>query len=171
MNLIEDPLYSGKHLFIRTSQYVERFIRDCLFETNLDYRCLILKCFRIYLERLDLFAIRHFQHWLELIDDSIDNARLRFHAFEFLVQLIDKFQPRIHQHRYEIMKILIRCTMKIVHDQTDDKQLTNLFQILHESTTDNFVNDSLQSLINTTELDFIYRDYLQKRLDSLNINQ
>ncbi|UJR35972.1 hypothetical protein I4U23_028713 [Adineta vaga] len=163
--ILENEVYSGKHLFIRTSQLIERFIRDAILETNIEYRRCLLKILRSYLNRLQLFAIRHLNHFLELIDDSIDNRSLRYSSFEFLLLIIQILKPRINVHRLDIMKIIIRCLFRIFHEEKDNVSLINLVKTclkeLQLSTKENYVQDAFQSLIETTELDLSYREFLQ----------
>jgi len=169
--IFENEIYSGKHLFIRTSQLIERFIRDSLLEINIEYRRLLLKILRYYIIRLELFACRHLNHFIELIDDSIDNCLLRYDSLQILLTIIQILKPRINIHRYDIMKIIIRCLFKILHEEKENISIINLlkkclkqFQL---STTDNYVQDALKSLIDTSQLDLSYREYLQKLLDTL----
>jgi hypothetical protein len=169
--LLENEIYSGKHLFIRTSQFIERFIRDCLLEINIEYRCLLLRILGYYIIRLQLFAIRHLNHFLELIEDSIDHRLLRYDSLQLLLRILQTLKPRINVHRYDIMKILIRCLFKIIHEDKENISLINLlkkslkqFQL---STTENYVQDALQSLIQTSQLDLSYRDHLQNLLQSI----
>jgi hypothetical protein len=72
------------------------------------------------------------------------------------------------------MKIIIRCLFKILHEEKDNISIINLFKkSLKEfqlSTTDNYVQDALKSLINTSQLDLSYREYLQKLLDYIEEN-
>lgn len=172
--IIENDIYSGKHLFIRTSQFIERFIRDCLLEINIEYRCLLLKILRYYLNRLQLFSCRHLKKFIELIDDSIDNHLLRYDSLQLLLVTIQLLKPRINVHRYDIMKIIIRCLFKILHEDKEKIKILNLLkQCLKElklSTDDNYVSDALKSLINTSQLDISYREYLQKFLDNIEEN-
>ncbi len=171
MSIIENEVYSGKHLFIRTSQLIERFIRDCLFETDIDYRCLLLRTLRFYVDRLQLFAIRHFNHFIELINDSIDHPSLRTDSLELFLTTLQVLKPRIHVHRYDLMKIIIRCLFKILHDEESDTSIDNLLQKclkeLHLSTSENYVPDALKSLIDTSELDSSYRQHLKQYLSTL----
>jgi hypothetical protein len=169
--IIENEIYSGKHLFIRTSQLIERFIRDCLLEINIDYRCLLLRILRFYINRLQLFAIRHLNHFIELINDSIDHRLLRSDSLELFLTILQILKPRIDVHRYDLMKIIIRCLFKIIHDEKTNTSLINLLQKclkeLHLSTTENYVPDALKSLIDTSKLDLTYREYLQQCLYTL----
>jgi hypothetical protein len=169
--LIENEVYSGKHLFIRTSQLIERFIRDCLLETNIDYRCLLLRILRFYINRLQLFAIRHFNHFIELINDSIDHRLLRSDSLQLFLMILQVFKPRIHVHRSDLMKIIIRCLFQIIHDDKSNTSIINLLKKclkeLHASTRENYVPDALKSLIDTSQLDITYREYLQQCLDTL----
>lgn len=172
--LFENEIYSGKHLFIRTSQLIERFIRDCLLETNNNYRRELLRILRFYLIRLQLFALRHFNHLIELINDAIDIPLLRIDALELFITIVQLFKPRIHVHRIDLMKIIIRCVFKIVHEEKSSLILKNLLnksiEELHLSTTENYVPDALKSLIDTSQLDSIYREYFQTLLDHLRNN-
>jgi len=153
---------------------IERFIRDTLLEINIEYRCLLLKILQYYINRLQLFACRHLNHFIELIDDSIENRLLRYDSLELLLTIIQILKPRINTHRYDIMKIIIRCLFKILHEEKDNISMINLlkkslkeFQL---STKDNYVQDSLKSLINTSQLDLTYREYLQKLFDYIEEN-
>jgi hypothetical protein len=172
--IIENEIYSGKHLFIRTSQLIERLIRDALLEVNIEYRRLLLKILGDYINRLQLFSIRHLNHLIELIDDSIDHRLLRLNSLQILLIILQTLKPRIHVHRYDFMKIIIRCLFKIIHEEKDNISIKNLLEKclkeLHLSTTENYVLDSLKSLIETSELDLIYREYLQKLLDTIQAN-
>lgn len=169
--LFENEIYSGKHLFIRTSQFIERFIRDCLLETNVQYRRELLRILPFYLHRLQLFAIRHFNQLIELLNDAIDIPLLRIDALELFLVMLQLFQPRIDVHRCDLMKILIRCVFKILHEDKSNSTLNDLLtksiEELHRSTKENYVPDALQSLIDTSQLDSIYREYFQKLLDTL----
>lgn len=169
--LFENEIYSGKHLFIRTSQLIERFIRDCLLETNVHYRRELLRILRFYLIRLQLFAIRHFNHLIELLNHAIDIPLLRADALELFLVILELFQPRIDVHRCDLMKLLIRCVFKIIHEEKTNSTLNNLLtksiQEFHQSTKENYVPDALKSLIETSQLDSIYRDYFQTLLDAL----
>ena len=168
--ILENEVYSGKHLFIRTSQLIERFIRDSLLEINVEYRRLLLQSLRYYINRLQLFAIRHLNHFLELIEDSIDHRLLRIDSFQILLTILQRLKPRINVHRYEIMKIIIRCLFKIIHEDKNNTSILNLLQKclkeFQSSTTENYVQDALRSLIETSQLDLSYREYLQKLLDN-----
>jgi len=69
------------------------------------------------------------------------------------------------------MKIIIRCLFKILHEDKDNTTIRNLlvkslkeFQLC---TMENYVQDSLRSLIETSQLDSIYRECLQKILDTI----
>jgi hypothetical protein len=169
--IIENEIYSGKHLFIRTSQLIERFIRDSLLEVNIEYRRLLLKILRYYINRLELFACRHLNHFLELIDDSIDNRLLRYDSLQMLVMIIQILKPRINVHRYDIMKIIIRCLFKIFHEDKENLSIMNLLKKcvkeLQLCTTENYVQDAFRSLIETSQLDLSYREYLQKLLNTI----
>jgi hypothetical protein len=171
LRIIENEIYSGKHLFIRTSQFIERFIRDSLLEVNIEYRRLILKIFRYYINRLELFACRHLNHFLELIDDSIDNRLLRYDSLQMLLIIIQILKPRINVHRYDIMKIIIRCLFKIFHEDKENLSIMNLLKKcvkeLQLCTTENYVQDAFRSLIETSQLDLSYREYLQKLLNTI----
>ncbi len=120
---------------------------------------------------MELFACRHLNHFLELIEDSIDNHLLRYDSLKLLLIILQTLKPRINTHRYDIMKIIIRCLFKILHEEKDNTSIRNLLKkCLKEfqlSTTDNYVQDSLKSLINTSQLDIKYREDLQKLLDDL----
>jgi hypothetical protein len=169
--IIENEIYSGKHLFIRTSQLIERFIRDSLLEVNIEYRRLLLKILRYYINRLELFACRHLNHFLELIDDSIDNRLLRYDCLQMLLIIIQILKPRINVHRYDIMKIIIRCLFKIFHEEKENLSIMNLLKKcvkeLQLCTTENYVQDAFRSLIETSQLDLSYREYLQKLLNTI----
>jgi len=72
------------------------------------------------------------------------------------------------------MKIIIRCLFKIIHEEKDNISMINLlkkslkeFQL---STKDNYVQEALKSLINTSQLDLTYREYLQKLFDYIEEN-
>lgn len=150
---------------------IERFIRDCLLDTNSNYRRELLRILRVYLIRLQLFAIRHFNHLIELINDAIDISLLRVDALELFIVILQLFQPRIHVHRTDLMKIIVRCGFKIVHEEKSNSLVNNLLkksiENLHLSTTENYVPDALKSLVETSQLDSIYRDYFQTLVDSL----
>ncbi|CAF0960507.1 unnamed protein product [Adineta steineri] len=169
--ILENEIYAGKHLFIRTSQFIERFIRDSLLEINIEYRRSLLKILQHYINRLELFALRHLNHFLELIDDSIDNRLLRYDSLQILLIIIQTLKPRINIHRLNIMKIIIRCLFKIFHEDKQNISIINLLKkLLKEfqlSTMNNYVQDAFQSLIQTSELDLSYREYLQKFLDTI----
>ncbi|CAF5193807.1 unnamed protein product, partial [Rotaria magnacalcarata] len=171
---IENEVYSGKHLFIRTSQIIERFIRDGLLEINIEYRRLLIKILRDYIVRLQLFAIRHLKHLIELVEDSIDNRLLRSDSLKLLLVILQILKPRINVHRCDMMKIIIRCLFKIIHEEKENTAMMNLLKKcsteLHLCTTDNYVRDALQSLIATSQLDKIYRENLQKLLDTIEDN-
>jgi hypothetical protein len=171
LRIIENEIYSGKHLFIRTSQFIERFIRDSLLEINIEYRRLLLKILRYYINSLELFACRHLNHFLELIDDSIDNRLLRYDSLQMLVMIIQILKPRINVHRYDIMKIIIRCLFKIFHEDKENLSIMNLLKKcvkeLQLCTTENYVQDAFRSLIETSQLDLSYREYLQKLLNTI----
>lgn len=150
---------------------IERFIRDGLLEINIEYRRLILRILPHYISRLQLFAVRHLNHLLELIDDSIDHRLLRYDSLQILWRILQTLQPRIDAHRYDIMKIFIRCLFKIIHEDKENTSLINLLKKslkeFQNSTTENYVQDALQSLIATSQLDLSYREYLQKFLESI----
>ncbi|CAF1009688.1 unnamed protein product [Adineta steineri] len=169
--ILENEIYAGKHLFIRTSQFIERFIRDSLLEINIEYRRSLLKILQHYINRLELFALRHLNHFLELIDDSIDNRLLRYDSLQILLIIIQTLKPRINIHRLNIMKIIIRCLFKIFHEDKQNISIINLLKkLLKEfqlSTMNTYVQDAFQSLIQTSELDLSYREYLQKFLDTI----
>lgn len=169
--LFENEIYSGKHLFIRTSQLIERFIRDGLLEINIEYRRQLVRILRYYTTRLQLFAIRHLKHLIELIEDSVDNRLLRSDSLKLLLVVIQTLKPRINVHRCDIMKIFIRCVFKIVHEDKENVAIMNLMKNclaeLHLCTTENYVQDALRSLIGTSQLESIYREYLQKFLDTI----
>ncbi|CAF0735230.1 unnamed protein product [Rotaria sordida] len=175
LNILENEIYSGKHLFIRTSQLIERFIHDSLLETNIEYRRQLIKILQYYINRLELFAIRHLKHFIELIDDSIDNRLLRSDSLKLLLKIIEILKPRINVHRYDIMKIIIRCLFKIIHEDKENKTIMNLFKkCLKEfhlcTIEDNYVQDALRSLIVTSQLDLFYREHLQKLLETIEEN-
>jgi hypothetical protein len=174
LRILENESYSGKHLFLRTSQLMARFIRDSLLEINIDYRRSLIAILRFFVLRLDLFATRHLKQLLELIDDSVDSHLLRDDSLQLLLTTVGRLQPRINAHRFEIMKILIRCSMKLVHEEKDTGKTFNLMEqclaALQACTTENFVRDSLQSLIQTTQLDVSYRGYIQRLLGALVVN-
>jgi hypothetical protein len=169
--ILENDVYSGKHLFIRTSQLIERFIRDALLEINIEYRRSLIKILQYFINRLQLFAIRHLNHFIELIEDSVDNRILRYNSLELLVTIIQILKPRINNHRCDIMKILIRCLFKIIHEEKENSSIMNLLKTclkqLQLSTTENYVQDALRSLIQTSQLDLSYREYLQQLLDTI----
>lgn len=150
-----------------------RFIRDSLLEINIDYRRSLIAILRFFVLRLDLFAARHLKQLLELIDDSVDSHHLRDESLQLLLTTIDRLQPRINAHRFEIMKILVRCSMKLVHEEKDNAKTFNLVKqcltALQPCTTENFVRESLQSLIQTSQLDVSYRDYIQRLLGTLGV--
>ena len=169
--ILENEVYSGKHLFIRTSQLIERFIRDALLEINIEYRRLLIEILQDFLTRLQLFAIRHLNHFLELIEDSIDNRLLRYDSLQMLLKIIQILKPRINSHRCDIMKIIIRCLFKIIHEEKENLSIINLLKKclkqLQLCTMENYVQDALQSLIQTSQLDLSYREYLQQFLDTI----
>ncbi|CAF3370626.1 unnamed protein product [Rotaria socialis] len=171
LTIIENEVYSGKHLFIRTSQIIERFIRDGLLEINIEYRRLLIKILRDYIVRLQLFAIRHLKHLIELVEDSIDNRLLRSDSLKLLLVILQILKPRINVHRCDMMKIIIRCLFKIIHEEKENATMMNHLKKcsteLHRCTTDNYVRDALQSLIATSQLDKIYRENLQKLLETI----
>ncbi|CAF0831296.1 unnamed protein product [Adineta ricciae] len=164
--ILENKTYSGKHLFIRTSQLIEKLIRDAILETNIEYRRCLLRILKFYIIRLQLFAIRHLNHFLELLDDSIDNRSLRNQSLENLVTILETLEPRINVHRLDIMKIIVRCLFRIFHDEQNNHSQIMLVKTclggLQSSTTDNYVQDALQSLIKTTDLDLSYREFLRQ---------
>lgn len=167
LNLLENEIYSGKHLFHRTSQLTSRLIRDCLLEVNHDYRRLILRILRCYIRRLGLFSLRHLQSLFELIDDSIDQEFFRSDSFELLQTILQQLQSRMNFHRYNVMKILIRSLMKLVHEEKSLDPLIPCFQFLQSSINDHYVEDSLRSLIHTSTLDLPYRTHAEKLLQTL----
>ena len=148
-----------------------RLIRDSLLETNIDYRGSLIRILRFFVLRLDLFATRHLKDLLQLIDDSVDNRRLRDYSLQLLLTIIDRLQPRINTHRFDIMKILIRCSMKLIHEEGGNVKTFNLMgkglNALQSCTAENYVRDSLQSLIETSQLDVSYRDHIQRLLGTL----
>ena len=169
---MENETYSGKHLFLRTSQLTERFIRDGLLEVNIDYRRLILRSLRSYLLRLQIFGTRHLNRLIEFLNDSIESRALRSDSLQLLLILMVTVQPRVNVHRYDLMKILIRCSLKTIHEKRDN--VTNVvdlmekcFRQLQASTTENFVQDSIRSLIATPQLAASYREYLTVLLRTL----
>ncbi|CAF3484321.1 unnamed protein product [Rotaria sp. Silwood1] len=175
LSILENEIYSGKHLFIRTSQLIERFIHDGLLEINIEYRRQLIKILQYYINRLQLFAIRHLKHFIELIDDSIDNRLLRSNSLKLLLKVIEVLKPRIANHRYDIMKIIIRCLFKIIHEDKENKTIMNLLnKCLKEfhlcTIEENYVQDALRSLIETSQLDLFYREYLQKLLETIEEN-
>jgi hypothetical protein len=171
LHMIEEELYSGKHLFLRTSQLMARFIRDTLLEVNIDIRRALLDILRSFLIRLKLFSVRHCKPLVELIDDTIDNYLLRADGLKLLVVFIRVIHPRLNTHRHDIMKILVRSTMKITDESktTDDLRplVVQCLQQLHAYTTNDYVRDALDSLIRTSQLDVSYRNNLQMCLDAL----
>lgn len=171
LRLVENETYSGKHLFLRTSQLTERFIRDSLLEVNIGYRRPMLRSLRSYLLRLQIFGSRHLNRLIELLNDSIDSRALRSDSLQLLLIVMETVQPRVNVHRYDLMKILIRCSLKTIHEERDNTTNVHLmetcFRQLQASTTENFVPDSIRSLIATPQLNASYREYLTTLLHVL----
>ena len=70
------------------------------------------------------------------------------------------------------MKIIIRCLFKIIHEDKENKAIMNLLkkcvtQLHLCMREENYVKDALQSLMQTSQIDLLYREHLQKLLETL----
>lgn len=100
---------------------------------------------------------------------------LRHDSLQLLLTVIQILKPRISNHRYDIMKIIIRSLFKIIHEDKENVLVVNLhrkcLKEFDSCTKENYVQDSLRSLIETSQLDLVYREYLSKLLETIQVKE